>query len=119
MDLLPDPVWPMVLLAAISAVDAAISWRPVSFVAACWDAVRFPRRYWWLPPWIKIAAAIGLIAGVWIPVLGSVTLVCLVLYFVIAIAMHVHAGDLGRNLFVNATGMLLLCIAVLWWCFLA
>lgn len=35
------------------------------------------------------------------------------LYFVIAIGMHVRARDFGRNLFANATGMLVLCTATL------
>ena len=39
------------------------------------------------------------------------TCAALILYFVLAIGMHVAARDFGRNLFVNATGMLVLCIA--------
>lgn len=37
----------------------------------------------------------------------------LVAYFLIAIGMHVRARDLGRNLFLNASGMLVICGAVL------
>ncbi|MGM1030778.1 MAG: DoxX family protein [Actinomycetota bacterium] len=118
MAALPDPVWPVVVLAVISAFDAAISWKPVRFVAECWDDVRFPRRLWWMLAPMKAAAALGLVAGIWIPWLGLVTSACLVAYFVVAIAMHIRARDLGRNLFVNATGMLLICIAVLLWSFL-
>ena len=62
---------------------------------------------------IKFAAAAGLIAGIWIPYLGIVTTIALVLYFVIAISMHIRARDFGRNLFVNATGMLVLSVATL------
>lgn len=58
------------------------------------------------------AAVAGLIAGLWIPYLAAVTCAALIAYFVIAIGMHVAARDLGRNLFVNATGMLAICIAV-------
>lgn len=115
---LPDPVWPVVVLALVCAVDAAISVKPVRFVADCWRAVRFPRRWWSILAPIKVAAAAGLIAGIWIPWLGLVTTACLVAYFVVAITMHVRARDLGRNLFLNATGMLVLCLAVLVWCFL-
>lgn len=32
--------------------------------------------------------------------------------FVIAIALHIRARDFGRNLYLNATGMLVLCVAV-------
>ncbi len=35
------------------------------------------------------------------------------LYFVVAITMHVRARDFGRNLFANATGMLVLTTVTL------
>jgi uncharacterized membrane protein YphA (DoxX/SURF4 family) len=116
--MLPEPVWPVVALAAISWFDAAISWKPVPFIAQCWEDVHVPRRCWRLLAWLKIAAGAGLVAGIWIPWLGLVTAVCLVGYFVGAITAHLRARDLGRNLFVNATGMLVLCVAVLLWSFL-
>ena len=53
------------------------------------------------------------------PYLGLVTTAALRRYFVVAIGMHIRAGDFGRNLFVNAAGMLVLCVATLVWCFLA
>ena len=92
--------------------------KPARFIAECYQGVNWPRRYWWLMPPIKFAAAAGLIAGIWIPGLGVVATVCLILYFVVAIAMHVRARDFGRNLFLNATGMLLICVATLLFCFL-
>jgi hypothetical protein len=111
--MLPDPVWPVVLLAVIQLVDGVMCVKPVPFIARCLTNVRFPPRYWtWLSP-LKLAAALGLVAGIWIPCLGLVTAVALVLYFVVAIVLHLRAGDLGRDLFLNATGMLLICLAIL------
>jgi hypothetical protein len=118
MAFLPDPVWPVIVLAAISLADGVLCIKPVSFVAQCFEDVRWPRRYWWLMSPIKFAAAAGLILGIWIPGLGLLTTSCLVLYFVVAIGMHIRARDFGRNLFVNATGMLVLCGATLVWSFL-
>jgi hypothetical protein len=69
-----------------------------------------------MPP-IKFAAAAGLIAGIWIPYLGALTCAALVLYFLVAISMHVAARDFGRNLYLNATGMLLICVATTLFCF--
>ncbi|MBP8921398.1 MAG: DoxX family protein [Micropruina sp.] len=86
--------------------------KPAAFIAACFEDVRWPRRLWWLMPPVKFAAAAGLVAGIWIPYLGTVTSLALVAYFVVAIGAHVRARDFGRNLFVNATGMLLVCLAV-------
>jgi hypothetical protein len=114
----PDPVWPVVVLAIIQFVDALLCLKPVAFIAQCFDDVRFPRRLWWIMSPIKFAATAGLLAGIWVPWLGAVTSAALVLYFVVAIGMHVAARDFGRNLFVNATGMLLICVGTLVWCFL-
>ena len=118
MLLLPDPVWPIILLAVISLVDGLLCVKPVPFIAQCYGGVNWPRKYWWLMPPIKSAAAAGLIAGIWIPGLGIITTACLILYFLVAITMHVRAHDFGRNLFLNATGMLLICVATLLFCFL-
>lgn len=112
MSAFPDPVWLVVVLALVQAVDGVLCLKPVAFIAQCFEDVNFPRWLWWLTPPIKFAAAAGLIAGIWIPYLGAVTSVALVAYFVAAIAMHIRARDFGRNLFVNATGMLLLCVSV-------
>ncbi|HEU5416206.1 MAG TPA: DoxX family protein [Streptosporangiaceae bacterium] len=117
--LLPSPVWPVAVLAAICAVDALLCLKPAGFIAQCFRDVGFPRRYWRLMPLIKVAAVGGLILGIWVPVLGFVTTAMLVIYFLVAIAMHVRARDLGRNLFVNASGMLVVCTAVLVYSFLA
>jgi hypothetical protein len=118
MSLLPDPIWPVVVLAAIQFVAGILSRRPVAFVAKCFDDVGFPREWWWIFTPIKFAAAAGLVAGIWIPYLGAITTIALVLYFLVAIGMHVRARDFGRNLFLNAAGMLVICVATLVWCFL-
>lgn len=118
MALIPDPVWPVLILAAISFGDGLLCLKPAPFIARCFEDVGFPRRYWPVMPVIKFAAALGLIAGIWIPGLGLLTTVALVVYFVLACAAHARARDFGRNLFVNATGMLLMCIATLTYCFL-
>ena len=118
MATLPDPVWPVLVLAFVSAGDALLCVRPAAFIAQCFRDVNFPERWWWVMPWIKAAAAAGLVAGIWIPYLGLVTAVCLVVYFVLALTFHVRARDFGRNFFVNAPGMFLLCLFVLWFSFL-
>ena len=117
MRLLPDPAWPVLVLALITAVDAVLCIRPVRFVAECFRDVRFPERWWWVTPWVKAAATLGLVAGIWVPLLGTATSVALVVYFVVALTFHVRARDFGRNFFVNATGMFLLCVFVLWFSF--
>lgn len=106
-----DPWWPLAALAAIQLGDAVLCWKPVAFIRDCLTDVGFPRRLWWLLPTVKIAAAAGLVLGIWIQPVAVLTSAALVTYFLIAIAMHVRARDYARNLFVNATGMLALCVA--------
>ncbi len=112
--MLPDPWWPVVVLAVVQVVDGLLCVRPVQFVADCFDDVGFPRRLWWIFPVIKLAAAAGLLLGLWVPYLALAADVGLVVFFLLAVGAHVRARDLGRNLFVNATGMLALCVAVGW-----
>lgn len=118
MTLLPDPIWPVVVLAVISLGDGLLCIAPVGFVAQCFEDVHWQRKYWWMMPPIKFAAAAGLVAGIWIPGLAALTTACLVVYFLVAIAMHIRARDFGRNLFVNASGMLAICLATGIFCFL-
>ncbi len=108
-----SPWWPLAGLAAIQVVDAVLCWKPVGFIAQCFRDVHFPERFWPVATPLKLAAAAGLVAGIWFEPLAVLTASCLVAYFVIAVAMHVRARDLGRNLFVNALGMLALCVATL------
>lgn len=106
-----DPWWPLAALALVQLVDAGLCWRPVGFIRDCLLDVGLPRRLWRTLPPLKVSAAAGLTIGIWVAPLALVTSVALVGYFVVAIGMHIRAADLGRNLFVNATGMLVLCVA--------
>lgn len=110
---LPESLWPVVLLAAVSFVDGLLCLKPAAFITRCFEDVDWPRRLWWVMAPIKFAAAAGLIAGIWVPYLGALTSIAILLYFVGAVAMHIRARDFGRNLFLNAAGMLGLSAFVL------
>jgi hypothetical protein len=114
-----DPTWPLFVLAAIQLADAAACVKPIAPVANCFDDVNFPRRFWWVFTPIKLAAAAGLLVGGWVPEIGLAACLGLVLYFVLAIGAHVRARDFGRNLFVNATGMLVLTVGTTYLSFLS
>lgn len=114
----PDPVWPVVLLGLTQLIDGIWCLKPVRFVSECLEGVRFPRRFWWVLSPIKFAAGMGLLAGIWIPYLAALTCAALIVFFVVAISAHIRARDFGRYLFVNATGMLVLCLATMVYSFL-
>ncbi|WP_028935141.1 DoxX family protein [Pseudonocardia spinosispora] len=107
------PWWPLAALAFVQFGDGLMCLRPPSFIRQCLVDVHFPRRFWWVLPPIKFAAAAGLVIGIWVPPLAILTSVALVLYFLIAAAAHIRAHDFGRNLFLNCTATLLSCVAVL------
>lgn len=108
-----DPWWPLAALALVQLGDAVLCIKPVPFIRQCLVDVRFPRRYWRVLPPLKIAAAAGLVIGIWFRPLAILTAAALVLYFLVALTSHVRARDFGRNLFLNCTGMLLACSATL------
>jgi hypothetical protein len=110
--MVPDPVWPAAALAAFQFADAAFSRRPLWFVEECLDGVRFPRRYWSIFTPIKAAAGAGLLLGLWIPYVGTITAAALVSYFVLAVGSHVRVADMGRYL-LSATAMLAASTVVL------
>ncbi len=114
-----DPTWPLLVLAAIQLGDAAACVKPMAFIAACFDDVNFPRRFWWVFTPIKLTAAVGLVVGVWVPEIGLAACLGLVLYFVLAMGAHVRARDFGRNFFVNAIGMFVLSVGTTYVCFLS
>lgn len=104
MTIIADPVWPVVVLAAIQYVDAAMCARPVDAVRRCLDDVHAPPTVLRLLTPIKLAAGTGLLLGLVAPYLGVLTCAALVAYFAIAVSMHIRARDLGRN-FRNAVGL--------------
>jgi len=108
-----DPWWPLAALALVQLGDAAMCVPPVAFIRQCLIDVHFPQRFWKVLPLLKVAAAGGLVAGIWLPPVAILTCAALVGYFVVAIASHIRARDFGRNLFLNATVMLLICVATL------
>ncbi|WP_328653177.1 DoxX family protein [Micromonospora sp. NBC_00330] len=108
-----QPWWPLALLAVIQLCDAVLCVKPVAFIRKCLIDVRFPERFWKFLPPLKAAAAAGLIVGIWVPPLAVLVSAALVCYFAVAVSAHVRASDFGRNLFLNATAMLVICSATL------
>lgn len=114
----PLVTWPLIVLAALQVVDGILCITPAPFIAACFEAVNWPRRLWWMMPPLKFAAAAGLVVGIWVPYLAALTCAALVAYFLVAIGMHLGARDFSRNLFLNASGMLVICVGTGVLCFL-
>lgn len=113
MTLIPDPWWPSAVLALGLLTDAMLSLRPPKPIRDCLDGVRFPREWWWTLVVIKVLAAAGLVAGIWLPGVGFAANVGVVVYFLCAAASHLRARFMGTSFWLNCLGMLALSIAVL------
>nr|BFF25107.1 hypothetical protein GCM10025732_30720 [Glycomyces mayteni] len=50
MNAFPDPLWPVLVLAAVSFGDALLCIKPVPFVAKCFEDVGFPAAGGGPPP---------------------------------------------------------------------
>lgn len=100
-----DPVWPAMVLAGIQLADAGFCAARLRFVVQCLEDVGFPTKFLPFLAAVKLAAALGLVAGLWIPGLGLAAGAGLVVYFLLAVGAHLRKRDFGRNLF-NATMLL-------------
>ena len=77
--------------AALAAFSAASLFLHASWVVQPLTAYRVPRSWW---PWLgsaKTAGAAGLVVGLWVPVVGVLAGVGLVLYFTGAVVTVVRA----------------------------
>ena len=85
------------LLAALLVFAAVrkLSHRPE--VVATYTRVGVPEGRLDLLAWILLAGAAGLLAGLLWPPIGVAAGIALVVYFLLAIAAHIRAGD-ARNL---------------------
>ena len=86
-----------ILLAALLVYAAVrkLSHRPA--VVATYTRVGVPEERLDQLAWILLAGAVGLIAGLFWPPIGVAAGAGLVVYFLLAIAAHLRAGD-ARNL---------------------
>ncbi|MZD04328.1 hypothetical protein GTW43_04420 [Streptomyces sp. SID5785] len=111
MTLSPDPWWPQAVLAAVLAGDALLSVRPPAFVRTCLHGVGFPEDWWWSLVVIKLLAAAGLVAGIFVDGVGAAAAAGVVCYFLAASYAHLRARFLRTEFWVNCLGMLALSLA--------
>jgi hypothetical protein len=107
------PQWPSIVLAVVIFGDAVMSIKPPQFIQKCLDGVNFPRDWWWALVYIKIVAAIGLIAGLFVAGVGIAANVGVIAYFLAAVYAHIKAKFLKSEFWINCLGMLALSIATL------
>jgi hypothetical protein len=112
MSLIPDPWWPVAVLAVVVAGDVVMSVRPMRFIRLCLEGVKFPEEWWWVILVVKTLAVAALITGIFVDGVGLAANVGLIAYFLSAVAAHIRARFTGQEFWVNCLGMLGLCTAV-------
>lgn len=77
-------------LLAFAAIGSAVSkLKKVPTVMASMAAVGVKENQIPVLAWLEIAGGLGLIAGIWIPALGSLSAFCLALFFAGAVLTHI------------------------------
>lgn len=71
------------------------------------------QHWWWALIIVKLLAAAGLIAGIWIPGIALAANIGAIAYFLCAVIAHIRAGATGMAFRVNCLGMLALSIVLL------
>ncbi|HEU4582716.1 MAG TPA: DoxX family protein [Polyangiaceae bacterium] len=99
-----------VLAALANGAAAFASLTGAEFVQAVADRVQVGRK--WMVPFgtLLTLGALGLLAGIWVPVLGEAAATGLIFYFVCALGAHVRARDAHVG---GAVSFLLLAVAAL------
>lgn len=113
MSLIPEPWWPVALLAIVLTGDIAMSILPMKFIRDCLEGVNFPREWWWTLLVIKSLTVVGLVAGIWIPGIALAATIGVIVYFTCASYAHIHERFTGQEFWLNCLGMLALSIIVL------
>lgn len=108
MTLIPTSWMLPTLLAAVLLGDVALSIKPVRFIRDCLHSVNFPENWWWSLLVIKVLAAGGLIAGIWVPGLAFAANAGVIAYFLCAAVGHIRARATGTAFWINCLGMLVL-----------
>lgn len=113
MILIPTSWMLPTFLAAVLLGDVALSIKPVRFIRDCLHSVNFPENWWWSLLVIKVLAAGGLIAGIWVPGLAFAANAGVIAYFLCAAVGHIRAKATGSAFWINCLGMLVLsCVTM-------
>jgi len=79
------------LLTAYSAYSL-FAWTPAS-IAKAREALHYPRWYWLLAGCMATIGAVGLLVGLFFPIIGILAAVWMVAYFVVATFTHLLRKD--------------------------
>lgn len=86
-----------VLLALVFLAAGSAKLAGHGLMLASADHLGIPRTGYRLIGVVDVAGAVGLVIGLWVPVLGMAAAAGLVLLTICAVAVHLRAGDSARD----------------------
>jgi hypothetical protein len=99
-----------ILAAAANAFSATLDFIRYKQILINMARVGVPEAWITILGILKAACALGLLVGIWVPLIGTVAAIGLILFFVAAIITHLRAHDYSFGL---AVVFLLLAVAAL------
>jgi len=81
------------LLAALLSLAAGLKLARTDWIVAIYARLGIPAERLKYLAVILLAGVVGLLVGLWWPPLGVAASAALIVYFALAIAMHLRAGD--------------------------
>jgi uncharacterized membrane protein YphA (DoxX/SURF4 family) len=99
----------LVVGAIVAASGAMKIRRDPHIVRTIHEVVGVPLQYFPLLAICEIVGALGLVLGIWWPLLGVVAGVALVLYFAGAIVSHLRVGDFKG---IGPAAFMFVCVAI-------
>lgn len=82
-----------VVLALALAGSAFATFTRQAALVAGFDKANVPHSWYPMLGALKLAGAVGLVVGLWVPAIGIAAAACLVAYFAGALSFHIRAGD--------------------------
>ena len=84
------------LLTAYTAYSL-FAWTPAS-IAKAREALHYPRWYWVLAGCMATIGAVGLLVGLFFPIIGILAAASMIAYFVVATFTHISCARISRGL---------------------
>jgi len=104
--------WLAIILIVIMAGDAVGCAIPIQYIKDDLDRLGCSPTLQRIIPVVKFLAVAGLVIGLWVPWLGALACIGMLLYFIVAFGFHARAKDPAAK-YVPAAGFTLLILAVL------
>lgn len=86
-------MWLAIALIVVLGLDALACVKPIAYIKQDLDRLGCTPGQVRIIPIVKAAAVLGLIAGLWVPIIGAAACTGMIVYFGFAFGFHARAHD--------------------------